>query len=309
MVDDICRALVYVRDHIHEHCPQADPNQLFLSGHSAGAHLISLLVLNKSYLLRHALSPASVRGLIVMSGVYSLSNPTHDSANNIRNWIYRILYSSSLLYPKGKTCKDYSPIEYVKSDVTKQQQLPAVLVMSARFDMGLEIDAKRFVERLRTCQYQVEYFVVGGLTDHGTIVSRFSKNDAHRHFFEFIRQHKKYWRNRNSCFCVSLILFSLLIKIFKKKGDAFTAASIVTLRDMRMWQSNDGINQRPFVRDTCGHVFFLDLIVPVQKIALSKMCWVPRISVTHIETMHYCCDIQRLHFWSPWWMPYLSAWI
>ncbi|CAF2141383.1 unnamed protein product [Rotaria magnacalcarata] len=184
MADDLCRALVYVRDHIHEHCPQADTNQIFLTGHSAGAHLISLLVLDKTHFERHNFDSSSIRGVIVMSGIYSLSNPTHDSHNNIRNLMFRILYESSLMYPEGKTMYEYSPIEYIKADST----LPPFLVMSARFDMGLEIDAQRFVEKLRQHNYQVEYYVIGGITTHGTIASRFSKNEARRHFFTFIRQ-------------------------------------------------------------------------------------------------------------------------
>ncbi|CAF1196498.1 unnamed protein product [Rotaria sordida] len=56
MMDDLCRALVYIRDHINEHCPNADPNQIFLSSHSSDAHLISLLILDKSHLHRHEFS-------------------------------------------------------------------------------------------------------------------------------------------------------------------------------------------------------------------------------------------------------------
>ncbi|UJR21440.1 hypothetical protein I4U23_024526 [Adineta vaga] len=183
MMDDIARALVYIRDHINEHCSHADPNQIFLSGHSAGSHLISLLVLDKSHLQRHHFSLASIQGVIATSGIYSLTNPTHDSENNIRNWIFRILYSSNLIYPKGKTAKDYSPIEYIKED----DDIPPFLVMSARFDMGLEVDGKRFYERFQTCRQSAEYYVVSGT--HGNIASNFSKNDARKHFFEFIRQH------------------------------------------------------------------------------------------------------------------------
>jgi arylformamidase len=179
---------MYIRDHIHEHCPEADPSQIFLSGHSAGAHLISLLVLDKSHLSRHELPLSSIRGVVAMSGIYSLSNPTHDSKNNIRNWIFRILYSSNLLYPDGKTMNEYSPIEYIKEN----EQLPPFLVMSARFDLGLEVDAKRFVERLKQYQYPVEYYIIGGMTTHGTIASKFATNEAHRHFFTFIREHMKY---------------------------------------------------------------------------------------------------------------------
>ena len=187
MADDLCRALVYVRDHIHEHYPQADPDQIFLSGHSAGAHLISLLVLDKSHFERHNYSFSSIRGVIVMSGIYSLSNPTHDSKYNIRNLVFRILYSSNLLYPESKTMMDYSPIEYINEN----EQLPPFLVMSARFDMGLEVDAQRFVEKFRKCNHQVEYHVIGGMSTHGTIASKFSKNDARGHFFTFIRQNMK----------------------------------------------------------------------------------------------------------------------
>jgi acetyl esterase/lipase len=187
MVDDLCRALVYIRDHIHEHFPQADPNQIFLSGHSAGAHLISLLILDKTHFQRHEYSLSSIRGVITMSGIYTLSNPIHDSKYNIRNLIFRVLYSSNLRYPKGKTMNEYSPIEYVEEN----DELPPFLVMSARFDMGLEVDARRFVDKFRKSNHQVEYYIIGGMTTHGTIASKFSKNDAHRHFFEFIRKNMK----------------------------------------------------------------------------------------------------------------------
>ncbi|CAF0826250.1 unnamed protein product [Adineta ricciae] len=187
MVDDLCYALIYVRDHIHEHYPQADPDQIFLSGHSAGAHLISLLTLDRSHFERHDLSLSSIRGVIAMSGIYTLANPIHDSKYHFRNLIFRILYSSNLLYPDGKTMVEYSPIEYIKDN----DDIPPFLVMSARFDMGLEVDARRFVQQFRQHDRQVEYHIIGGLTTHGTIASKFSTNDAHRHFFTFIRKHMK----------------------------------------------------------------------------------------------------------------------
>ncbi|CAF3415387.1 unnamed protein product [Rotaria sp. Silwood1] len=186
MMDDLCRVLVYIRDHINDYCPDADPNQIFLSGHSAGAHLVSLLVLDKSHLRRHEFPLSIIRGVISMSGIYSLANPVHDSKNNIRNLIFLIFYSNNLLYPEGKQMTEYSPIEYIKQD----EEIPPFLVMSARFDMGLEIDAKRFVEKLQNYQHSVDYVTVN--STHGTIATKFAKNDAHKHFFTFIRQHMNY---------------------------------------------------------------------------------------------------------------------
>ena len=183
MADDLCRALVYVRDHIHEHYPNADPDQIFLSGHSAGAHLVSLLVLDPSHFLRHNFSPRSIRGVITISGIYTLTHPVHDSKHHFGNLIFRLLYSSNLMYPEGRQMRDYSPIEHIKED----QSLPPFLVMSARYDMGLEVDARRLVARLQQCHHQVEYHTIRGTT-HGTIASKFSKNDARRHFFAFIQE-------------------------------------------------------------------------------------------------------------------------
>ena len=121
-----------------------------------------------------------------MSGIYTLANPIHDSKYSPGNVVFHLLYSSNLRYPKGKTMVEYSPIEYINAN----DELPPFLVMSARFDMGLEVDARRFVEKFRTYNQQVDYHVISRTT-HGTIASKFSSNDAHRHFFTFIRQHMK----------------------------------------------------------------------------------------------------------------------
>src|SRR5690242_17065827 len=87
---------------------------------------------------------------------------------------------------KEKKMNEYSPIEYIKEN----EELPTFLVVSARFDMGLEVDAKRFVEKLKNCHHSLDYFIVN--VTHATIASKFAKNNAHKHFYLFIRQHMRY---------------------------------------------------------------------------------------------------------------------
>ena len=59
-----------------------DPNRIFLIGHSAGAHLVSLLGTNATFLLNAGVDPASIRGVISLdTAVYDLpkllaTNPT-----------------------------------------------------------------------------------------------------------------------------------------------------------------------------------------------------------------------------------------
>ena len=52
----------------------ADPERLFLSGHSAGANIASLLAFG-SWLASPVLPAGSVKGVIGISGVYTLKSP------------------------------------------------------------------------------------------------------------------------------------------------------------------------------------------------------------------------------------------
>jgi acetyl esterase/lipase len=49
-----------------------DPSRIYLSGHSAGAHLAALLALDEKYLGKFALPRTSIHGVIVISGIYDV---------------------------------------------------------------------------------------------------------------------------------------------------------------------------------------------------------------------------------------------
>lgn len=48
----------------------ADPQKVFLMGHSAGAHMAAMLSLDASYLGRHALAPSAISGFVGLAGPY-----------------------------------------------------------------------------------------------------------------------------------------------------------------------------------------------------------------------------------------------
>jgi acetyl esterase/lipase len=70
---DVARAFAWLVHHAGE--LGADPNRLFVSGHSAGAHLVALLALDPRYLKAEGLTPHSIRGVIGISGPY-IMGPT-----------------------------------------------------------------------------------------------------------------------------------------------------------------------------------------------------------------------------------------
>jgi acetyl esterase/lipase len=69
-VKDVARAVAWTREHITEY--GGDPRLLFLFGHSAGGHLVSLLATDESYLKAEGMSAADIKGVITSSGVYHI---------------------------------------------------------------------------------------------------------------------------------------------------------------------------------------------------------------------------------------------
>jgi acetyl esterase/lipase len=65
---DPAKAAKWVKAHIHEF--GGDPNRVFLTGHSAGAHIAVMLSLNEEYLGKEQLKPSDFRGTIGLAGPY-----------------------------------------------------------------------------------------------------------------------------------------------------------------------------------------------------------------------------------------------
>jgi acetyl esterase/lipase len=68
---DVARAVAWVMEHIGDYGGRTD--QVFLMGHSAGGHLVSLLATDEQYLTAAGVSPSAIKGVIAVSGVYRLT--------------------------------------------------------------------------------------------------------------------------------------------------------------------------------------------------------------------------------------------
>lgn len=65
-VDDAAAAVAWVFNHIEEY--GGDPNKIFISGHSAGGYLASIVGLDKSRLEKYGIDANDIAGLIPFSG-------------------------------------------------------------------------------------------------------------------------------------------------------------------------------------------------------------------------------------------------
>jgi acetyl esterase/lipase len=183
---DVCRAVKWVREHLVEHVPQADVDRIFLSGHSAGAHLVSLVSTDSRYYRMVGLTDTSfIRGVCSVSGIYSLYGPVHLNPEALRNRLFRLTYGAAAFGPAKAGLIDASPITHVS------KAAPPFLLMSAASDMGLEIDAQRFADRLAQFDIPYEYHTIQN-TSHASIASHFEKHQAHQHLFRFIDRYASY---------------------------------------------------------------------------------------------------------------------
>jgi acetyl esterase/lipase len=67
-VQDAAAAVAWVKKNIAKY--GGDPNKLFLTGHSAGAYLITLLLLDPRYLAANGLKPSDIRGAAPVSAFF-----------------------------------------------------------------------------------------------------------------------------------------------------------------------------------------------------------------------------------------------
>lgn len=69
-MQDVARAIAWLRSNANQYGWNAD--NIFVVGHSAGAHLAALLALDSKYLQQEGLSRKAIRGVISISGLYNL---------------------------------------------------------------------------------------------------------------------------------------------------------------------------------------------------------------------------------------------
>jgi acetyl esterase/lipase len=67
-VKDVARAFAWLHENVKNYGGR--PDELFVCGHSAGGHLVSLLATDDTYLKAEGLSLADIKGVMPISGVY-----------------------------------------------------------------------------------------------------------------------------------------------------------------------------------------------------------------------------------------------
>jgi acetyl esterase/lipase len=151
-IEDGALAAKWVQDHAGEF--GADPQRLYLMGHSAGAHIAAMLSLNGKYLEAAGADRRAVAGLIGLSGPYD----------------FLPLKSARLKEIFGDPAPRLTqPIEFVDSGAP-----PALLVTGSADETVNPGNSKRLAETLRASGVKVEYRVYPDI-GHGRTIAAFSR--------------------------------------------------------------------------------------------------------------------------------------
>jgi acetyl esterase/lipase len=164
--EDVARAFSWTVDNIKDY--GGDPDNIFVMGHSAGAHLAALVSTNDRFLKKHGLSPNDIVGTIGVSGAY-----------RIQKGFYPRVFAGG-----SDVRKDASPYNHVSGST------PPFLLLFATADMQEappqaremhdQLRSKNVPSRLVKCENR----------NHGSILNMMggSGDEATREVLDFIRK-------------------------------------------------------------------------------------------------------------------------
>jgi len=109
----------------------ADPDRLYLSGHSAGGNIATLLAVGP-WLAPPVLPTNAIKGVIGISGVYTLLKPLGGPLNGVKNKIYDNMYRLKVFGTEVETLARHSPTALLRlaSGASEPFKKPACALLS-----------------------------------------------------------------------------------------------------------------------------------------------------------------------------------
>jgi acetyl esterase/lipase len=131
-IEDVASAFAWTYRNIDKY--GGDPQKIFISGHSAGGHLVTLLALDPYYLNKLNIPEGAIKGVLALSAIYDITKMRRRSMKTM---------AEPAFGEDPAVWKKVSPINYVRKG------LPPFLVLYAQRDTKtLKEQAKTFANAL-----------------------------------------------------------------------------------------------------------------------------------------------------------------
>ena len=167
-IEDVARAFAWTHKNIAKH--GGDPDNIFVSGHSAGGHLVSLLSTNETYLKAQGLGINNIKGTIPLSGVFVV----------VANDTFKNIFTDD-----KDIIKSASPIEHVTG-----KHPPCLMLYADKDFLTLDAMAEKMCKKLKECQCDASTCKIVDRTHISIITSMVNESDpANQAIFEFLAKH------------------------------------------------------------------------------------------------------------------------
>jgi acetyl esterase/lipase len=151
-IEDVAKAFAWTHKNIARH--GGDVKNIFISGHSAGGHLVALLATNDRYLKAEKLGLGDIKGALPLSGIYTI----------------RPFGGLKAAFGDAEQCKDASPLQHVK------EKHPPFLIAYADDDLrGCGAMSKELCKALKKAKCEAEVMEIES-RNHGTILFKAATN-------------------------------------------------------------------------------------------------------------------------------------
>ena len=168
-IEDVARAFAWTHKNIAKH--GGDPDNIFVCGHSAGGHLVSLLSTNETYLKAQGLAISNIKGTIPLSGVFII----------VPNEIFKPAFGDDKV-----VCKSASPIEHVTG-----KHPPCLMLYADNDYKTLDVMAEQMCKKLNECKCDASTCKIADRT-HISIIVRMGGGESdpcNQAIFEFLAKH------------------------------------------------------------------------------------------------------------------------
>ncbi len=147
---DVARAVAWLMRYAPDYGARAD--RVFLSGHSAGGHLATLLLFDPQYLGAEGIDPESLAGVIPLSGIFDLTKPIDDTPEGG--------FARHIHPPFGDNpgiLEAASPVRHLRPT-----RMPLLVILAGEDYRDMRRQSERFVEALGQRGIPVAFEVVAG---------------------------------------------------------------------------------------------------------------------------------------------------
>jgi acetyl esterase/lipase len=187
-VQDVAAAVAWTHKHIAEY--GGSPKRIFLMGHSAGGHLVSLLAADDRYLRKAGLGREHIKGVVSVSGVYQVTDVACKLMAGDRKAVVEVEAANPFAVAFGNdpdVARQASPLEHVG------EKLPPFQVVYAERDLpGLADQAVQFAAALREKKNDVRLLKIAD-RNHVSVFSgaRDPDDPLARAVLEFVRKDRR----------------------------------------------------------------------------------------------------------------------